>query len=187
MSRRKFNVPSHAQRSQPLPSSSNIGRELPPISEQDRLCPQAEGDPDQVVEIDEDRGRQAAVAHLRNAAEAAYFADELTREAHIETEVQARDQFDSDHADGTTDYVLLVPKAQAESAARMLLSFVKATSDDAVDPLPESMTVYLGLSKLHGPDLPRPFAKLKFVRPWSLRTRCVVPGGRGVRQAWRRR
>jgi hypothetical protein len=71
------------------------------------------------------------IARLQNGAEAGYFADELTRETGIETEVLARERFDGVHAVWSVDYILLADRAHAEEAAKRLQSLVEATGDDA--------------------------------------------------------
>ncbi|MGE5193922.1 MAG: hypothetical protein ACM3U2_15620 [Deltaproteobacteria bacterium] len=80
----------------------------------------------------DDQGRdRAMIARFQSGAEAGYFADELTRETEIETEVLARERFDGVHAAWSVDYILLVDRAHAERAARLLQSLVEATGDDA--------------------------------------------------------
>jgi len=70
------------------------------------------------------------IARFQNGAEAGYFADELTRETDIETEVLARERFDGVHAVWSVDYILLADRAHADEAARRLQSLVEATGDD---------------------------------------------------------
>src|SRR5882757_1806707 len=49
-----------------------------------------------------------AIARFQSGAEAGYFADELTRQTGIETDVLTRERFDAVHAAWTVDYILLV-------------------------------------------------------------------------------
>ena len=73
---------------------------------------------------------QLAIARFQNGAEAGYFADELTREANVATEVLARERFDAVHAAWSVDYILLVPRPHAERAAGALKTLVEATGGD---------------------------------------------------------
>jgi hypothetical protein len=73
------------------------------------------------------------IARFQNGAEAGYFADELTRECHVDTEVLARERFDAVHAVWSVDYILLVERPHAERAARLLQSLVDSTGDDTGD------------------------------------------------------
>ena len=73
------------------------------------------------------------IARFQNGAEAGYFADELTRECHVDTEVLARERFDAVHAVWSVDYILLVERPHAERAARLLQSLVDSTGGDSGD------------------------------------------------------
>lgn len=73
------------------------------------------------------------IARFQNGAEAGYFADELTRACHVDTEVVARERFDAVHAGWSVDYILLVERPHAERAARLLQSLVESTGDDGGD------------------------------------------------------
>ncbi len=118
----------------------NCGR--PQLSSRN-LCPQcsprpereehafAEDNPVADGAVDESRPDRVMIARFQNGAEAGYFADELTRETGIETEVLARERFDGVHAVWSVDYILLVDRTHAEEVARLLQSLVEATGDDA--------------------------------------------------------
>jgi len=101
-----------------------------------KLCPECFPDEEDGVADDEaaaadpgddSQDRRVAIARFQNGAEAGYFADELTREAHLDTEVVARERFDAVHAAWSVDYILLVDRPHAERAARLLQSLVEET------------------------------------------------------------
>ena len=112
-----------------------------------KLCPECFPDEENAVAedgcgasapSDDEEGRRVAIARFRNSAEAGYFADELTRETHFETEVVARERFDAVHAAWSVDYILLVDRPHAERAARLLQTLVEATGGETgEDVLPE--------------------------------------------------
>ena len=77
--------------------------------------------------------RGVAIARFQSGAEAGYFADELTRQTGVETDVLVRERFDAVHAVWTVDYILQVAPPDAEHAAGALQSLVEATGDDAVE------------------------------------------------------
>lgn len=113
-----------------------------------KLCPECSHDqesansaeePGDAVPSDDGEGRRVAIARFQNGAEAGYFADELTRETHFETEVVSRERFDAVHAVWSVDYILLVDRPQAERAARLLTTLVEATGGATEEEsLPES-------------------------------------------------
>jgi len=80
---------------------------------------------------DEPESDRVMIARFQNGAEAGYFADELSRETGIETEVLAREHFDGVHAAWSVDYILLVDRAHAGEAAGRLQSLVESTGDEA--------------------------------------------------------
>jgi hypothetical protein len=82
------------------------------------------------VDAEPDR---VAIARFQSGAEAGYFADELTRQTGIETDVLARERFDAVHAAWSLDYLLLVPAAASDEAPRLLQELVDATGDDLPD------------------------------------------------------
>jgi hypothetical protein len=133
------------QRKRTVPPHSNTGEEPRLSSEKAPHRTQEVGTPDRVGEIADQSGALVAVAQIRNAADAAYFAERLIREAHIEAEVRGRELLGSEQGVAVAGNVLLVPTADAENAARILQAFLESTSDDAVDPLPETITVDFGL------------------------------------------
>lgn len=71
-----------------------------------------------------------AIARFQSGAEAGYFADELSRQTGIETDVLARERFDAVHAAWRLDYILLVPSEASEGAPRLLQGLVDATGDE---------------------------------------------------------
>jgi len=85
---------------------------------------------------DDEEVRRVAIARFQNGAEAGYFADELTRETHFETEVVARERFDAVHAAWSVDYILLVDRPHAECAARLLQTLVEATGGETEEDVP---------------------------------------------------
>jgi len=74
-----------------------------------------------------------AIARFQSGAEAGYFADELTRQTGIETDVLARERFDAIHAAWTLDYILLVRAADSGEATCRLQALVDATGDDLAE------------------------------------------------------
>ncbi len=70
------------------------------------------------------------IARFRNAAEAGYFADELTRDEAFSAVVDLEEALDSFGHYWTTRFVLWVPRGHAESAARQLQQLVDATESD---------------------------------------------------------
>jgi len=97
------------------------------ISRQNDPSLGATEDPDDGAE-----GRQA-IARFRNAAEAGFFLDELTRRLDITAEVAPAERFDALHASWSTDFVLLVPRESAELAARCLQELVDQTTESDDD------------------------------------------------------
>jgi len=73
------------------------------------------------------------IARFQNGAEVGFFADELTRETGIETEVLAREKFDAVHAVWSIDYLLLVDRGEAERGARALQALVESTGGEMED------------------------------------------------------
>ena len=73
---------------------------------------------------------RVAIARFQSGAEAGYFADELTRQTGVETDVLTRERFDAVHAAWTVDYILLVSPDRAEEAPRLLQELVDASGDD---------------------------------------------------------
>ncbi len=76
---------------------------------------------------------RVAIARFQNGAEVGFFADELTRQTGIETEVRAREKFDAVHAVWSVDYLLRVERSDAERAARVLQGLVESTGDESGD------------------------------------------------------
>lgn len=71
-----------------------------------------------------------AIARFRNAAEAGFFLDELTRRLPITAEIAPRENFDAIHASWSTDFVLLVPRESALAAAECLQELVDQSADE---------------------------------------------------------
>lgn len=74
-----------------------------------------------------------AIARFRNAAEAGFFLDELTRRMDITAEIAPQEQFDAVHASWSTDFVLLVPAKSALTAAQCLQELVEQTAAEQKD------------------------------------------------------
>jgi len=71
------------------------------------------------------------LARFQHSAEAGYFADELSRCAGIDADVQMREQFDALHASWSVAYLLSVPRVQAADAAAVLQELIEQTADVA--------------------------------------------------------
>ncbi len=112
----------------PQLSSGSVCPHCSPASDQENTV--AEANAAGTGTGDELPSSRVMIARFQNGAEAGYFADELTRETGIETEVLARERFDGVHAMWSVDYILLVDRARAEEVARLLHSLVEATGDD---------------------------------------------------------
>lgn len=89
-----------------------------------------------------------AIARFRNAAEAGFFLDELTRRLPITAEIAPRENFDAIHASWSTDFVLLVPRESAQAAAECLRELVEQSAEekeeeDAAAPTSRNMSVPL--------------------------------------------
>jgi hypothetical protein len=100
----------------------------------DRQPAENVGDEELVSDADHNEaGDRVMIARFQNGAEAGYFADELNRECHVDTDVLARERFDAVHAVWSVDYILLVERPYAERAARLLQSLVESTGDETGD------------------------------------------------------
>jgi len=114
--------------SQPEPGSieprdvARPGEDQPARFSPEELAVDAKGDPARVP-----------IARFQNGAEVGFFADELTRETGIETEVLAREKFDAVHAVWSIDYLLLVDRGEAERGARALQALVESTGGEMED------------------------------------------------------
>lgn len=73
-----------------------------------------------------------AIARFRNAAEAGYFADELTRAGDFSALVDLEEALDSFGHYWTTRFVLWVPRDEAEAATSELQRLVEATEAEDV-------------------------------------------------------
>jgi hypothetical protein len=88
-----------------------------------------------------------AIARFRNAAEAGFFLDELTRRLQISAEIAPRENFDAIHASWSTDFVLHVPRESALAAAQCLQELVEQSAEgkeeDAAAPTARAMPLPL--------------------------------------------
>lgn len=101
--------------------------------------------------VDDSGELRVAIARFQSGAEAGFFADELTRRIGIETDVLTRERFDAVHAMWTVDFMLLVPRDQADEAPRRLQELVDATSDEEIE---DAMPSGNGLDLLAGVWVP---------------------------------
>lgn len=103
------------------PACSGTDRE----TEEERFAPQEMAGSDM-----ETAGERVSVARFQNGAEAGYFAEELTHQTGIDVQIVAREQFN--HM-WSTDYLLMVPAADAQDAAQALRALVQSTTEEDGD------------------------------------------------------